>query len=298
MTTMSDTQSTYSFRVGGFLFSLTLPQWQDVSLLLPSFSAFRCEPEPDEPQLFTFTTEGQTLCLTGSEQMIEQSESDLGLVGLWRSADGYIMQVRHTADAPSHTLLCNDDFTHMSATLHWADPMVSSVLSSMLRMAFAQAILPHGAISLHAAAVVLSGNAYLFMGQSGTGKSTHARLWQQCFPGCLLLNDDNPMLRLHDGQVWAYGTPWSGKTPCYRSEHYRVQGIVRLAQAPHNRFLPAAEVEAFSLLLPGISVIGQHERYYQLMADTLAQVALTVRVGALECLPDEAAARLCAASLA
>lgn len=176
--------------------------------------------------------------------------------------------------------------------------MVSSVLSSMLRMAFAQAILPHGAISLHAAAVVLSGSAYLFMGKSGTGKSTHARLWQQCFPGCLLLNDDNPMLRLHDGQVWAYGTPWSGKTPCYRSERYRVQGIVRLAQAPHNRFLPATEVEAFSLLLPGISAIGQHERYYQLMADTLVQVALTVRVGTLECLPDEAAARLCAASLA
>ena len=168
----------------------------------------------------------------------------------------------------------------------------------MLRMAFAQAILPHGAISLHAAAVVLSGSAYLFMGQSGTGKSTHARLWQQCFPGCLLLNDDNPMLRLHDGQVWAYGTPWSGKTPCYRPEHHRVQGIVRLAQAPHNRFLLAAEVEAFSVLLPGISAIGRHERYYQLMADTLAQVALTVRVGTLECLPDEAAARLCAASLA
>ena len=73
---------------------------------------------------------------------------------------------------------------------------------------------------------------------------------------------------------------------------------MRLAQAPYNRFLPATEVEAFSVLLPGISVIGQHERYYQLMADTLAQVALTVRVGALECLPDEAAARLCAASLA
>ena len=197
---MSDTQSTYSFRVGGFLFSLTLPKWQDVSLLLPSFSAFRCEPEAGEPLLFTFTTEGQTLCLTGSEQMIEQSKSDLGLVSLWRSADGYIMQVRHTADAPSHTLLCNDDFTHMSATLHWADPMVSSVLSSMLRMAFAQAILPHEAISLHAAAVVLSDKAYLFMGQSGTGKSTHARLWQRCFPGCLLLNDDNPMLRLHDAE--------------------------------------------------------------------------------------------------
>lgn len=295
---MSDTQSTYSFRVGGFLFSLTLPQRQDVSSLLPSFSPFRCEPEADEPQLFMFTTEGQPLCLTGREQMIEQSESDLGLVSLWRSEDGYVMQVRHTAGSPSHTLHCNEDFTRMSATLHWTDPMAPSVLSSMLRMAFAQAILPHEAISLHAAAVVLSDKAYLFMGQSGTGKSTHARLWQQSFPGCRLLNDDNPMLRLHDGQVWAYGTPWSGKTPCYRTERCQVQGIVRLAQAPHNRFLPATEVDAFSLLLPGISAIGQHERYYQCMADTLVQVALAVRVGTLECLPDEAAARLCAASLA
>lgn len=53
--------------------------------------------------------------------------------------------------------------------------------------------------------------------------------------GAFLLNDDSPVLRVEDDVVRVYGSPWSGKTPCYRQECYKLEACVRLSQAPYNR---------------------------------------------------------------
>ena len=66
------------------------------------------------------------------------------------------------------------------------------------------------------------------------GKSTHTRLWQEHIPGARLLNDDSPIIRMYQGQATAFGSPWSGKTPCYRNISRPIAGIVRLSQAPAN----------------------------------------------------------------
>ena len=68
-----------------------------------------------------------------------------------------------------------------------------------------------GGMMLHASAVALDGEAYLFSGPSGMGKSTHTRLWKQCFPEAEIFNDDKPALRELGGIWYAYGTPWCGK---------------------------------------------------------------------------------------
>ena len=104
---------------------------------------------------------------------------------------------------------------------------------------------------------------------------------------------DNPILRIQDGQVVAYGTPWSGKTPCYRNLSFPVDGMVRLRQAQTNRFTPCRGTEAFIQLLPGCSVIRQDRRLYEALCDTLVKMADMVPVGRLDCQPDEEAARLC-----
>ena len=90
---------------------------------------------------------------------------------------------------------------------------------------------------LHASAVIMDGWAYLFSAPSGTGKSTHTALWQQIFgeERARILNDDKPALRLENGRFYAYGTPWSGKTPCYINQRARVGGIIQLSQAHANK---------------------------------------------------------------
>lgn len=67
-------------------------------------------------------------------------------------------------------------------------------------------------VMLHSSCVEYNGKAYLFSAPSGTGKSTHTHLWLKYIPNTRIINDDKPALRVIDSTVFAFGTPWSGKT--------------------------------------------------------------------------------------
>ena len=164
-----------------------------------------------------------------------------------------------------------------------------TIFNDALRMMYDLATAGKDTLHVHAAVVSCEGKGYLFLGPSGTGKSTHAQLWLKHFEGTELLNDDNPVVR--DGIV--YGSPWSGKTPCYRNVSVPIGGIVMLSQAPYNKIRRLKGIEAYVAVVESIGskvwdnriAEGQHQ-----MENTLAS---TIPMWHLECLPDEAAARLC-----
>lgn len=167
-------------------------------------------------------------------------------------------------------------------------------LNNALMVLYALGTARKGTALFHAAAVGYEGRGYLFLGRSGTGKSTHARLWLKYIPGAELLNDDNPVVRTFpDGSVRVYGSPWSGKTPCYRNLSLPVGGFVQLAQAPQNLIRRLHGIAAYATLVPSIS----GKRWDRLSADGLHETeeALVARIPVwqLDCLPDEAAALLC-----
>ena len=271
----------YFFRVAGLLFSVSLPSGWDAEALLPIFRLLATT--------LPFAGGG------GCAELLGESSNDMGHVRLLRTPDGYRTEISYgpSAGAAVHVMISDPVFDNAAACLRPEDPYLGEVLSSMLRILYAQAALVRDAVSVHASCVSLEGRGYLFLGPSGTGKSTHARRWLEAFPGCHLLNDDNPVLRVEDGTVTAYGTPWSGKTPCYRNEYAPVAGIVRLQQSPQNRFTPLCGPEAFAALLPSCSAIRRDARLQDALHDTLVRVAGLVPVGRLECLPDTEAARLC-----
>ena len=100
---------------------------------------------------------------------------------------------------------------------------------------FSRGILKHNGTKLHASAVAYQGKAYLFSGPSGTGKSTHTRLWQQVFgPDAQVFNDDKPAIRLLDGKWYAYGTPWCGKDGININIKVPLAGICFLRQSKEN----------------------------------------------------------------
>ena len=142
-----------------------------------------------------------------------------------------------------------------------------SLLRFGLWMSFGIAHNPHS-IAIHSSVIVHSGRAVLFLGESGTGKSTHTRLWREHIPGAQLLNDDSPIVRVVEGVPTVFGSPWSGKTPCYRNESYPIAAFVRLVQAPHNRIPTAGrpgDRRAAPLVPAGIrlrrTIAGQHLRH-------------------------------------
>ena len=284
--------NTYFYRVAGFLFSVILPAKSDILKLLPSFVSFQCEPKEWERLLFSFTSV-EHLPEKGTALWQEDSVNDFGYTRLMKVKDGFRCQIHFTEEGKVHEMWCNSDFSKVEAVLHWDDCYSDAVLCSMLRIVFSQAILPFGGISLHASVVSLCGKGFLFMGKSGTGKSTHAALWVNTIPGTALLNDDNPIVCCEDGQVMVYGSPWSGKTPCYRNLSYPVGGLVRLRQAPLNHFHMQRNIQALVQVLPGCSVIRRDERLYNALCDTLTEFVARIPIGLMDCLPNAAAAECC-----
>ena len=267
----------------------------DVMALLPSFLPFRCEEEGEE----LFRLEAFHTSLPEDETAVrwEESVNDIGHSRLMRTEDGYRIVLRYTEQGTDHLMRTDQRFTKAQAVIDWNDPFAGAVLCSLLRIIFAQAVVYHRAVSIHASVVQLDGKGFLFMGKSGTGKSTHSALWMDRFEGCELLNDDNPILRLMPDGVMVYGSPWSGKTPCYKNHSCPLAGMARLRQAPMNRFVVQEDITAFITVLPGCSVIRKDAEQYDALCATLVELTGKVKVGTLDCLPDREAAMVCRSAL-
>ena len=150
----------------------------------------------------------------------------------------------------------------------------------------------------HSSVVSHKGKAYMFLGLSGTGKSTHSSLWLKYIEGTELVNDDNPVVRVHeDGSIIVYGSPWSGKTPCYRNVSYPLGAIVELSQAPENIIRRLRPLQAYAALMNSISGKRWDSRIAEGLHATENQIITNAAMWHLDCLPDEAAARLCEKSV-
>ena len=138
-----------------------------------------------------------------------------------------------------------------------------------------------------------SSDLYLFLGKSGTGKSTHSELWLRNFRDAWLLNDDNPAIRIIAGKAFAYGTPWSGKKPVYIDKKVPLGGIVRLEQSQENRMTLKEGLDAFLCIYPSCSALHRDPLQENRLCDTLEILTESVAVGLMECRPDDKAAIIC-----
>ncbi|MBR1541403.1 MAG: hypothetical protein IJ628_02200 [Bacteroidaceae bacterium] len=186
-------------------------------------------------------------------------------------------------------LICSKD--HREGRLILKRRIYKTVFNDALMMLFALATAGKDTLLLHAVAVSQERKGYLFLGPSGEGKSTHARLWLEHVEGTELVNDDFPVVR--DGVV--YGSPWGWGIPCYRNVCYPIGGIVCLNQAPYNKIQRLNGVEAYMNLYPSVlgNGLGIVEEIDEGWHQTENALASTIPMWHLDCLPDEAAARLC-----
>lgn len=278
------------YKVADFCFAVTLLADRDLGVLLPSFCPFMCDCGGEK--LFELN-ETASLSERPEAVLIDEDSNDMGHTRVFQVEDVYRVELRYGREDLVHVFETNADFTKVSAVICWEDRYAPVALSSMLRIVCSQAIIPHAAVSMHASVVVNDGKAVLFMGKSGTGKSTHTRLWLEHIPGSSLLNDDNPIVRIVGDEVIAYGSPWSGKTHCYKNEGALAAGFVRLKQAPYNKYSPCEDIAAFKALLPGSSVLRHDKILHSLLCGTLIEIAGLTKVGEMECLPNMDAAETC-----
>ena len=154
-------------------------------------------------------------------------------------------------------------------------------------------MLPNNTVAIHSSCIVCGNQAVLFLGESGTGKSTHTRLWRENIKGAFLLNDDSPIIRVENGKVWAYGSPWSGKTPCYKQERYELKACVRLSQAPFNRMQKLSVLQSYGAIHPSCPPEFAYDaKLYDYVSNFIDPLLSNVPFYHLACLPNEEAALL------
>lgn len=105
-------------------------------------------------------------------------------------------------------------------------------------------------IIFHSSAIMVDGEAYLFTAPSGTGKSTHARLWREMLGDkAVMINDDKPIIRYVDGAFYVYGTPWNGKHHLDTNTRAKIKAICKIYQAKENKIERASTQDMLITIL-------------------------------------------------
>ena len=110
-------------------------------------------------------------------------------------------------------------------------------------------LLDYDILLFHGSVIAVDGTAYLFAAKSGTGKSTHARLWREYFGDrAVMINDDKPLLQITDTTVIAYGTPWNGKHHLSNNISAPLKAICFLERERNNHIFAVDKRSVFSKL--------------------------------------------------
>ena len=271
-----------TYRVAGLLFAVSGIRLCKVAESIDGFAPFLAD---GEDVLFSFA-EGN---VAPEMERVEYEFSHEGVVGMFgRTECGFLLTLKKQGEEAFnmwHTI--GEDKVFVCGNLHAELCRFGMWIGVGLMFA------PHNVVALHASCVVCGDKAVLFLGESGTGKSTHSRLWMENVDGAFLLNDDSPFLRVEDDRVWAYGSPWSGKTPCYRQERYELKGCVRLSQAPYNRMKKLSVLPAYGAIHPSCPpAFAYDEALYDYICDFISSLLAAVPCYHLECLPNKEAALL------
>ncbi|MFW5600361.1 MAG: hypothetical protein ACOCOC_03915 [Prevotella sp.] len=296
------TPTAYYFRIAGLYVKIIfLPSQRNSVSLIPSFQPFACKEVADSDLFFQIDVDDNLRPVPKDQRsLIRDFDTGNGNIIVYQLTDGGYQYVIKDINGYSCALLItNKNFVHCHCALNGNYDKRSFGLNSVLMLAFAFAGASRSVLLIHASLVRHRGWGYPFIAKSGTGKSTQVSSWLRYIPDCDLMNDDNPILRiLDDGKPYIFGSPWSGKTPCYRNVMAPLGAVTRIDRADKNWVERLNPVEAFTSFLPSCSSMKWDIDIYRKICDTVTRVVETVPIYTLHCLPDKEAAMVCNRAIA
>lgn len=291
---MKNQQQILHFKVAETTFTIDYQGEFDLRKLLPSYAAFHIKEDDEEHKIFILKVQENKISPIPIGK--ELGQFDCGGInhGIYLQEDGgYLILISNFNSNITCALRTSSDFSHCEASL-WGDLNEQSFgINNAIMIAFAFAAAYHHIILMHASVPMHQGGGVLCLGRSGTGKSTHSQLWLDNIPNTELLNDDNPAVKYYPdtNETIVFGTPWSGKTPCYRNLSVPVKAFLRLEQYPENIISKEPGIKAFASILSSCSTMIWDKKSYQAICQTVAKIAECVPVFYLKCLPNSAAAQ-------
>ena len=231
-------------------------------------------------------------------ELVGQFDDDIASIGVFKSQDNFFRFQIACPDVEDYcTMIVDASFHTAQATFPNNSQLRSFYLNNCLMLLYAFSSARKNTLLIHASVIKNKDTGFVFLGKSGTGKSTHSRLWLTHINDSELLNDDNPVIRIIEDKVWVFGTPWSGKTPCYKNEKAELGGIVKLRQAPENKINKLSSLQAYATILPSCSSMKWEESIMTGIHLTVEKLAMGANCFRLNCLPDKEAAELCSTTI-
>lgn len=286
-------------KVAEHVFELSLSDSSPLWARMGQYAPFYVEGEYDTIFALSETEEAfPEDVITILEQDTEPGET---VIRLYQTKDNrWIFRMAATNAHPIVAeLIADNAFT--SGKLHFLSERPSDMLfglNNALMLMYAFNTISKATLAIHASVIKCEGHAFPFLAKSGTGKSTHSSLWLKHVPGSELLNDDNPIVRVWpDGRVICYGSPWSGKTPCYKNDEAPVGAFVKIRRCTENKISRLAPLYSYIELSQSTSGIRIEERWADGLHSTIEKIVSCVPCYVMDCRPDEEAALVCSAEV-
>lgn len=291
--------ATYSYMIGGLPIVLKIEEgicfWQCV---FERFAPFVSEPS-DNPALCLTIGIGERPSNIGKPMlsMGYDSESALMTMDVYACVGGWrLVRIAGRESQSECWLRFRPGTEEMNIILSSGHAVCEASTAAALAYSIAGA--RAGIMLAHASCIELDERAYLFIGQSGAGKSTHARMWLNNYAGARFVNDDHPIVREIDGEFFAFGSPWSGKGQCYRRVQYPLAGIARIVKSDVNRMERLSAPMAYASLASSFSVVSWIGELVNDIHHSLESLVRAVPVFDLYCKPEPAAAEVAYARFA
>ena len=285
----------HKYIVAGHAFRITIPESMSAQQLLKPYEPFIVDEAPQS--LFDLRLElVDSLRSVVPSKVVRCLNDEPPYFWIFEEEDGsYSFGFSYTKAHPDCLVKVSSAFkesvVYVSSAA--ADRLAEFAISNAVMLLYAFFSAPYDTMMVHASVIAHGGQGYMFLGKSGTGKSTHSRLWLNHIEDTELLNDDNPVVRVHGDEVIVDVTPWSGKTPCSTNSQVPVKAVVRLSQAPYNKIARLSPLNSFASLMPSCSCKRWDSEAMVMLHKAVEKTISLVPCYHLECLPDEAAAVLC-----
>lgn len=182
-----------------------------------------------------------------------------------------------------------DDEKAQEVTEHFPDYYLESL--ALFRKLCDYILTYRQGIIFHSSAVAVDGKAYLFTAPSGTGKSTHARLWREMLGDrVVMINDDKPIIRFIDGAFYVYGTPWNGKHRLDTNARAKIAAICEIRQGKVNKIRKILPSEMLTMVFNQTIRPTEPDKMENLLG-ILDKLLTTLPLYRLECDVSEEAAK-------
>ena len=114
----------------------------------------------------------------------------------------------------------------------------------------ADKMIDYDTILFHGSVIAIDGIGYLFTAKSGTGKSTHTRLWRELFgERAVMVNDDKPLIKVSENGIMVYGTPWDGKHRLSTNISVPLKAVCILDRSEKNRIEKVTADSVYNMLV-------------------------------------------------